>query len=141
MALRRVSKLLLVLFCLSSLGLLIELYLLEHFEDYWQLVPIILLLLSFLAGCFQFFLPGFLRMIWLKALCFILLASSVVGMILHFKGNRAFELEMYPDLTGWELFEKTITGATPALSPAALMLLGAVGWIYTLTYSIKFKEQ
>ncbi len=139
LALLRIRKMVLALFCLSSLGLLMELYLLDHYEDYWQLLPIILLMLAFLVGLFEILLPNVLRMIWLKIICAVMVASSVLGMGLHFKGNRAFELEMYPDLSGWELFEKTITGATPALSPAALFVLGALGWIYTLLLSHEFK--
>ena len=54
-------------------------------------------------------------------------ASGLAGVILHYRGNEAFELEMYPTLSGAALVFETITGATPVLAPGSMALLGLVG--------------
>jgi hypothetical protein len=57
----------------------------------------------------------------------LFVASGVVGIALHYRGNVEFEREMYPSLAGMELVEKTLTGATPVFAPGAMALLGAIG--------------
>ena len=57
--------------------------------------------------------------------------SGMIGLYLHYRGNVEFELEMYPSIRGFELFWKSITGATPALAPATMLLLGLIGLAYS----------
>ncbi len=120
----------LILFIVSSAGLLAELYLLGHYEDEWQLVPVGLLLLGLLVGLITFLTKGNSGRIALRILSPVMVISAILGTFLHFRGNQEFELEMYPDLSGWELIWESLTGATPALSPAAMFFVGALGWIY-----------
>jgi hypothetical protein len=42
-----------------------------------------------------------------------------------------FELEMYPGLSGLELFREAMKGATPALAPGTMTILGLLGLAYT----------
>lgn len=58
--------------------------------------------------------------------------SGFAGTLLHYQGNAEFELERDPSLSGWALFRDTMTGATPALAPGTMMLLGLIGLLYTL---------
>lgn len=127
---RKVSRYLLILFVVSSGGLLLELLLLGHYEDSWQWTPIILLGLALIVGLIKFSGEGRLIYFLFDVISLLLIVSGFLGVYLHFEGNKAFELEMYPDLRGWELFWETITGATPTLSPAAMTLLGFIGRIY-----------
>jgi hypothetical protein len=41
-----------------------------------------------------------------------------------------FERELNPDASGFSLFRDAMMGATPALAPGTMILLGAVGWAY-----------
>ena len=70
-----------------------------------------------------------LRVVRLLMLCFVV--SGVIGVVLHYRGNEAFELEMYPTMADLELVKETLTGATPVLGPGSMSLLGAVGLIAT----------
>ncbi len=127
---RKVSRYLLILFVVSTGGLLIELLLLGHYEDSWQWTPVILLGLALIVGLTKFSGEGRFIYDLFKVISLLLIMSGFLGVYLHFDGNKAFELEMYPDIKGWELFWKTITGATPSLSPATMTLVGFIGWIY-----------
>jgi hypothetical protein len=109
-----------------------ELLLLEHWEEGWQLVPLVLL------GSGAFVVPiAVLRpRRWsVRALRWLMVGyvlAGAVGVQRHFQGNEEFELEMRPALGGFELLSRTLTGATPALAPGALSFLGLVG--LALTY-------
>jgi hypothetical protein len=68
------------------------------------------------------------------------LASGFVGLLLHYRGNVEFELEMYPDLAGWKLFKDSMMGATPSLAPGAMMQIGLIGLAWTFRHPA-FKPQ
>ena len=57
----------------------------------------------------------------------------VAGVVLHFRGNMSFQLDMDPAIAGWDLFTKVMHAkAPPALAPGAMVQLGLIGLIYTL---------
>jgi hypothetical protein len=59
-------------------------------------------------------------------------ATGVAGVVLHYRSNVVFELEMYPSLGGRQLIWQSLKGAVPALAPGALVQLGLVGLAFTL---------
>ncbi len=124
-------SLLLALFTLSTLGLLAELLLLGHYEDEWQWVPVGLLLMGVALCLAQYTWSRQWLTRLFRGFSLLLMGAAFVGIYLHYQGNKAFELEMYPDLSGSELIWETLTGATPALSPGALFVLGTIGWMYS----------
>jgi hypothetical protein len=125
-------KLLLGTFVISLTGTLVELLLLEHFEDAWQWTPIVLLgaILLVLVWCGLERGPNSLNV--LRVLLVLCAVSGALGVFLHYRGNVEFELEMYPDLAGWALFRDSMMGATPALAPGAMLQIGLVGlaWLF-----------
>ena len=49
-------------------------------------------------------------------------------MVLHYRANMEFKLEMDPSLSGFALFSSVVRAkAPPALAPATLALLGLLG--------------
>ena len=119
---------------MSVLGTLIELLLLEHFEDAWQWAPIALLSASVVTLAWHGLERGAASLNVLRALLVLCMASGLVGLLLHYKGNVEFELEMYPDLAGWKLFKDSMMGATPALAPGAMLQIGLVGLAWTFRH-------
>ncbi len=124
---RVVRHLLAATFLLGAVGTFAELLLLGHTEGVWQLVPIVLLGIGAIA------LPA---VAWrstraavraFQALMGLFVASGVLGVILHYRGNVEFELEMYPTLSGLGLVREALTGATPVLAPGAMAQLGLIG--------------
>lgn len=124
-------RILLWLVLITAGGLLLELLLLEHFDDPWQWVPLVLLAVVLLALPAVFRHPGPRSLRLFRALMVLCLAAGGIGVILHLKGNYEWELEQAPELTGVALFWEAIRGATPALAPGAMAQLGLVGLLFT----------
>jgi hypothetical protein len=117
------------IFMIGVLGTFLELLLLDHTEDFWQLIPLVLLgvgFISFFIGSFTHF-----RLRWeiFRGIMVIFLLSGIYGFLLHYETNVEFEKEMYPGLEGIELFIKSMKGATPSLAPGAMMMLAFIGWL------------
>jgi hypothetical protein len=132
--------LLLLTLVVSVVGTLAELLLLEHFEDAWQWAPIGLLGAALLTLAWHALERGPTSLNVLRGLMVLSMASGLVGLLLHYRGNVEFELEMYPDLAGWKLFKDSIMGATPALAPGAMLQIGLVGLAWTFRHPA-FKPQ
>ena len=101
----------------------------EHTEGVWQILPLVLLAAGCLAAAlvaagFSALRPAF------TVLMAIFAISGFAGSVLHYNGNVEFERELDPELAGVALFREAVQGATPALAPGTMMLLGAVGWAY-----------
>ena len=119
------------MFLFGSFGTSAELMLMGHTEGVWQNVPLILIPIGW----------GTLGLVAIKRTAAQLRAfqlvltlfvfSGVAGVLLHYKGNTEFELELNPDLSGVALFSESMRGATPALAPGTMILLGALGFGYT----------
>lgn len=123
-ALRRA---LLGILTVGVLGTLGELYLIGHFDQWWQVVPVAALglALPLIAICWVAPRAVVLRTLQGLMLAFVLI--GVAGVYQHYSGNAEFEREIFPDLAGWELFWDALQGATPALAPGTMSLLGLTG--------------
>ena len=123
----KTKKLLYILMLFTSLGMTLELLLLEHFESFYQAIPFIVLVV---------FIPG---MLWVRSqkvkmlLSLLLGLTGIIGMGFHLTSNRDFEKEMRPSLSGLDLFFETLTGALPVMAPGAFISLAIIGYIITKT--------
>ena len=131
-ALRQIRTALLVLIIVACLGTTVELLLLEHYDDPWQFTPLVLLPLGAMVIGWHARRPGRASLGALRVVMALFLASGAVGSLLHYLGNAEFARERMPELRGAALFREAITGATPALAPGTMMLLGALGLLYAL---------
>ena len=131
-------RLVLIVFVMGLVGIGSELILLEHTESIWQWVPLVVLGLG-LAACGWMTAAKSrvsLRTFQIAMLLFVI--SGITGLILHYRGNVEFELEMYPTLNGFALFWKAIKGATPALAPGAMIQMGLFGLASTYRHPILY---
>ena len=126
--------LLLITLLVSIAGTSAELLLLEHFEDAWQWAPIALLTAALLTLGWYGLERGPSSLNVLRGIMVLCVVSGFVGLFLHYRGTVEFELEMYPDLSGWKLFKDSMMGATPALAPGAMMQIGLVGLAWTFRH-------
>jgi hypothetical protein len=108
-------------------GMGLELLFIGHVEDSLQLVPIVLLPAGLIAVAWHALRPSRASARGVGLLMGLFVASGLVGVGLHYRGNHEFELEIYPAMSGTELVRKTLTGATPVLAPGSMALLGLVG--------------
>lgn len=131
----------LLIFVIGTVGLGTELLLLDHFEEWRQQVPLVLLALGLVLLAIRLFYRGviILRLFRLIMLAFVL--GGIVGLWFHLSSNMEFELEMYPTLTGLELLSKALGGAMPALAPGALVQLGLIGFLYSYQHPALSREQ
>jgi len=136
LTLRIIRTTLLVALLLGIVGSGAELLLLEHTEDIWQYVPLILSGAALAVLVWGIAAPSTAAFQSFRILMLLFVLSGAVGVFLHVKGNIEFELEMYPDLTGLKLYWEAMSGATPALAPGTMTLLGLIGWVYSGLNSI-----
>jgi hypothetical protein len=118
------------IFVLGALGLAAELLLIGHIDDVWQGIPFIVLGISLAALAWETIRRDALsRQLFLGA-SLLLIGGGIAGVVLHYRSNTEFELEMYPSLAGWPLVREALSGAIPALAPGALVQLGLIGVAY-----------
>lgn len=114
-------------------GTVIELLLLSHYEDTWQLLPIILIGLSLVC----FLMTFWLHQNWVVQLLKLLLLGCVIsgglGVYFHLQANMEFEAEMHPTQSWSTTFLESLSGALPALAPGSMILFAIIGYIYILT--------
>jgi len=127
---RVLRGLLLAVLLYGILGMLAELYLLEHYEEWWQLVPLLLLGVAVPVIGLGWARPSPATLRALQGLMLVFVMAGALGVYQHYSGNAEFELEMYPSRAGFELFWESLKGATPALAPASLSWLGLIGLAY-----------
>jgi hypothetical protein len=131
-AARGLRALLLAIVALGLVGTAVELVLLEHYEDSWQLVPLVLIGVALLALLVHLGSRGGASVIGLRFAMSFLIVSGLAGMVLHYRGSMEFQLEMDPTQGGWALFAKVIRAkAPPTLAPGVMAQLGLIGLLYT----------
>lgn len=120
----------LALFVFGVAGLLGELILLEHTEDLWQWTPLILLTASLPVLAWHGLTTGAMPLRLFRGLMVLFVVSGAVGLLLHYRGNVEFELEMHPGAGGFALVWEALKGATPALAPGTMIQFGLLGLLY-----------
>ena len=122
---------LLVILVLGVAGTGAELLLVGHFEDTWQLVPLVLFALALIAVVWHRLSRGAGAVRFLQMVMAAFLVSGGLGVYLHYQGNIEFELELDAERSGFALFKEAMSGATPVLAPGSMALLGMIGLVYT----------
>jgi len=133
---KSVRTFLLIIFIIGLLGAGAELLLLEHTEEFRQWIPIILIVASLLVLGWHGLSRGPVSMRAFQGTMILFVLSGFIGLFLHYQGNVEFELEMYPSLSGLELFGKAMQGATPALAPGTMIQLGLLGLAYSYRHPV-----
>ena len=123
-------------FVLGLIGTATELILLEHVEDPWQWTPLVLIGLCWAVLLWRVLGGGAGALRAFQGLMVLFLAAGALGLVLHYRGNVEFELEMYPSRKGFELFWEALKGATPALAPGMMIQLGLLGLASTLRHPL-----
>lgn len=121
---------LLFILVLGLIGTAAELMLLQHYENGWQALPLVLIGLALLVLVWHGVTRGPASVRGLQAVMVLFLLSGLIGVGLHHNANAEFELEMDPTLRGFRLFRESLSGATPALAPGTMVQLGLIGLMY-----------
>ena len=113
-------------------GTAVELYLLEHYEDFLQLIPLICIGAALLLTLVLLYRPTPVMLTIYKVLMVITALSGFLGVFLHLRANYEFEKEMKSTAADFDLIVEGLSGALPSLAPASLVVLALVGYSYTL---------
>ena len=128
----RINKVILVALLFMMAGTATELYLLDHYEDTLQLIPLLCIGVSVLTLFILFFQRTKWTIGFFKLVLVLTGLSGVYGAFLHLQANYEFELEMKPGAKGWELFVESLSGALPSLAPGSMIVLALIGYSYLI---------
>ena len=116
---------------LGVVGTAGELVLLRHIDMPTQWIPFVVLGALAIVLVWHGLKPSAASVRAMQVLMGVLIVTGGLGVALHLDGNFDFERELHPEEQGFELLRKTVAGATPALAPGSLALLGLVGFAQT----------
>ena len=128
-------RILMAILMLGVAGISVELWLLDHVEDAYQLIPMGLNAAAVLVAALVAMRPSMATLRLFQAVMLLMMVSGAAGVWLHYQVNTEFQLEMDPQLSGLALFRKSIVAkAPPALAPGAMVQLGLIGLAYTFRH-------
>ena len=127
-----ISELRLIRITIATLliGLVLELWLIEHYEDLLQFIPLLCVALAgilLIADCYSnaaWIRKSFKGLLVTNAIC------AFVGVYLHLKANFEFEKEIYVNETTLNLLINSFSGALPVFAPGSLIILSLLGMLY-----------
>jgi hypothetical protein len=135
-----VRRLLLALLTFGMMGTGLDLVLLDHYEDVWQWPPLALVGVGLIVVCWTAVRVGPAAIAALRWTMVLFIAAGCAGLLLHYNGNREFQKELDPTLSGWPLFLKVVTAkAPPAMAPAGMIQLGLLGLLFTYQHPARIR--
>lgn len=121
---------LLALLALGCSGVLVELVLLEHYEEPAQWIPMTLLLLTLVTIVWHWVEGGRKSLRMLQTLMLLLVVAGPVGVFLHVRANVAEEQEVNPGTGGLSFWWEVFRGELPIFAPGTLVQFGLMGLLY-----------
>jgi hypothetical protein len=122
---------LLAVLILGVVGTGVELFLIAHYEDTLQLVPLASIAIALAVLIWHVARSDALSVRALQATMVLFLLAGSAGMWFHFRGGAEFQLEIDPAQSRWDIFAKVMRAkAPPVLASGVMMQLGLIGLVY-----------
>lgn len=116
----------------GMIGSVVELLFLHHYEDSWQLVPLILIAAGLIAAGWHALSRSSSSLRVMRLIMVAFIVSGALGVWLHYQGSAEFQKEVDPSIHGFALFMKVMQSkAPPALAPGLMAQLGLLGLAFT----------
>jgi hypothetical protein len=131
-----IRRVLLFLVLLGTVGLTLELLLLEHTESATQLIPFAVLGGGLAATVAQMLRPSRRSLRLFQGVMLLFIAAGLLGFVLHLRGNIGFERETDPSARGFDLVWRSLRGGVPLLAPAAMAQLGLLGLVFAYRHPV-----
>lgn len=128
---QRLRRFLLALTGFIFIGTVLELILLEHFQETLQFTPFILSGVGLCTVVAAWAAPSRISLLILRWVMAAVALGSLIGMYLHFNGNLEFTMEINPSFTLSEALWPAIKGSYPLLAPGILLIAGILGMAVT----------
>jgi hypothetical protein len=135
-SLSTIRRVLLALVLIGIVGLTLELLLLEHIESATQLIPFAVLGAGLVASLTVIVRPTRQGVRVFQGIMLAFVASGVVGIYLHLRGNVLFEQETDSSARGLDLIWRSLRGGVPILAPAAMAQVGLVGLLFAYRHPV-----
>jgi len=128
---RQIRRLILALLTFGMTATVVDLFGLNHYEEWWQIVPIAFMGFCLLVIVWHVLTASAASLTTLRVLMVLMILIGMVGVVLHMQGSMEFQKEANPELAGWPLLKKLLAAkAPPALAPGIMVQLGLLGSIY-----------
>jgi hypothetical protein len=109
----------------------VELVLLDHFEDGLQVLPLALIAAAVAALAWLLVRPSRAIVRMFQATMAAFVVAGALGVLLHYRGNMAFQQEIDPEQSRAEMFWNALHAKSPpALAPGVMVQLGLLGLIF-----------
>ena len=131
------KKVIVLAFLFMTIGTLLELYLLNHYENILQLIPVFCIAIALINSMFIYFRRSKASFNIFKIVLFLTSISGISGVFFHLQANYGFEQEIKPTANFWELFLESISGAFPVLAPLSMVVLALIGYSYLILINQK----
>jgi hypothetical protein len=119
---------------LGLIGTVVELILLEHYEQPLQFVPLVLIAAGVVVLAWHYARRDTASLRALQIVMGLFVLAGFAGMLAHFNGSMEYQLELNPDMGTGELLEKILHAkAPPLLAPGMMMQMGLLGLAYAYT--------
>jgi hypothetical protein len=119
---------------LGLTGTVVELILLEHYEQALQFVPLVLIAMGIVVLVWHAVKKDTASLRALQIVMGLFVLAGFAGMAAHFNGSAEYQLELNPDMDKWELLDKILHAhAPPLLAPGMMMQMGLLGLAYAFT--------
>lgn len=129
----RLRRIILAILLFGMLGIAVELLLLGHTEDWQQWIPLALIVAALVVIAWHGSRPTAASRRAVQVTMVALIGSGIAGVALHYLGNREFQVEIDPTLSGFPLFWTVIRAhSPPAMAPGVMALLGLLGLAWVL---------
>lgn len=126
-----VRRWLLALLLFGLVGAIVELLLLEHYDEGPQFVPLVLIVAAVGVLAWHSARPNARSVRALQVLMVLFVLAGGLGLELHFRGAAEFQLEMDPSQRAWDVFKKAMRAKDPpVLAPGLMVELGLIGLVY-----------
>ena len=133
------KQLVLIALLFMTTGMLLELYLLGHYEDNYQLIPLFGIAIALIISVVLNFRASKMIQNLFKLVLILISLSGIYGVYLHLQANFEFEKEIHPTLNNSSLFLESISGALPTIAPLSLIVLALIGYTYLILINQKEK--
>lgn len=116
------------------IGTEVELFLLKHTEDPWQLVPVVIIPLTLLLLAWHGLSSGTAALRTLQVLMLASFVAGAIGVIQHYRANLLDAGESDPSLSGRALYIEAIEGSIPALAPGTMVQIALLGLAFAFRH-------
>ena len=117
-------------FLIVAFGLLLDLYFIQHYENFLQLLPILGIWSLLIIFAIRIRLSNkFITTLMIYSIILIALIG-LLGVFFHLKANFEFEKEIYVNETTINLLINSFSGALPVFAPGSLLILSLLGMLY-----------